>query len=193
MIRTLRSTSVCSLIPEPLRDLQLTKTVIAWSIVFFSWVHTIAHLNNVAQLAAKNGQGFVGFLRAGFLTGPAWTGWIMLVALMVMVCTSIEKPRRANFERFWYLHHLFIIFFVFWSIHGVFCMIPADFEPFCTGNGSFYQYWIYGAVAYLAERIMREVRGRHRTYITKVIQHPSNVVEIQLRKENTKTRAGQVR
>ncbi|KAH8703952.1 putative NADPH oxidase [Talaromyces proteolyticus] len=165
--------------------------LVAWAIVFFTWVHTIAHLNNVAQLSAKNGQGFVGFLRAGFLTGPTWTGWIMLIALMAMVFTSIEKPRRNNFERFWYTHHLFIVFFVFWSMHGIFCMIPTDFAPFCSGIGVFYQYWIYGAVIYLAERVAREIRGWHKTYISKVIQHPSNVVEIQIKKARTKTRAGQ--
>lgn len=166
--------------------------VVAWAIVFFSWVHTIAHLNNVAQLSAKNEQGFTGFLRAGFLTGPTWTGWIMLIALMLMVGTSVEKPRRANFERFWYTHHLFTVFFIFWSMHGIWCMIPADFAPFCSGNGVFYQYWIYGAVIYLAERVAREIRGRHATVISKVIQHPSNVVEIQIKKEKTITKAGQV-
>ncbi|EEA19645.1 hypothetical protein EYB25_009746 [Talaromyces marneffei] len=165
--------------------------LVAWAIVFFSWVHTIAHLNNVAQLSAKNGQGFAGFLRAGFLTGPTWTGWIMLIALMLMVGTSVEKPRRANFERFWYTHHLFVVFFVFWSMHGIWCMIPTDFAPFCSGNGVFYQYWIYGAVIYLAERVAREIRGRHATVISKVIQHPSNVVEIQIKKEKTITKAGQ--
>lgn len=72
-------------------------------------------------------------------------------------------------------------------------MIPTDFAPFCSGIGVFYQFWIYGAVVYLAERIAREIRGRHKTYISKVIQHPSNVVEIQIKKEKTKTRAGQVR
>jgi hypothetical protein len=149
-------------------------------------------LNNVAQLSAKNNQGFVGFLRAGFLTGPTWTGWIMLISLMAMVFTSLESPRRKNFERFWYTHHLFIVFFVFWSMHGIFCMIPTDFAPFCSGIGVFYQFWIYGAVIYLAERIAREIRGRHKTYISKVIQHPSNVVEIQIKKAKTKTRAGQV-
>ncbi|OKL63600.1 hypothetical protein UA08_02019 [Talaromyces atroroseus] len=165
--------------------------LVAWAIVLFTWVHTIAHLNNVAQLSAKNGQGFVGFLRAGFLTGPTWTGWIMLISLMIMVFTSIEKPRRNNFERFWYSHHLFIVFFIFWSMHGIWCMIPADFAPYCSGTGVFYQYFIYGAVIYLAERIAREVRGRHATVISKVIQHPSNVVEIQIKKEKTKTKAGQ--
>ena len=44
--------------------------------------------------------------------------------------------------------------------------------------------WIY-------ERILREVRSRHRTYISKVIQHPSKVIEVQIKKERCKTRAGQ--
>lgn len=168
----------------------------AWSIVFFSWVHTIAHWNNFAQLAAKNHLGFVGWLVANFATGPGWSGYVMLIALMAMVFTSVEKARRANFERFWYTHHLFVIFFVFWSIHGAFCMIQPDFAPFCvsigtTAIGVFWQYWMYGGYIYLAERIAREIRGKHKTYISKVVQHPSNVCEIQIKKENTKTKAGQ--
>lgn len=71
-------------------------------------------------------------------------------------------------------------------------MIPADFAPFCSGEGVFYEYFIYGGLIYLAERVAREVRGRHETVISKVIQHPSNVVEIQIKKEKTKTKAGQV-
>ncbi|CCF39889.1 NADPH oxidase [Colletotrichum higginsianum] len=115
---------------------------------------------------------------------------------MGMVLTSVEKPRRANYERFWYTHHMFIVFFFFWSIHGAFCMIQPDFAPFCTSIGAsaigvFWQYWMYGGFVYLAERVAREVRGRHKTYISKVIQHPSNVCEIQIKKEHTKTRAGQ--
>jgi predicted ferric reductase len=166
--------------------------VVAWSIVFFSWVHTIAHWNNFAQLSAQNNQGFKGFLMANFATGPGLSGYIMLAALMAMVFTSTEKPRRAKFERFWYIHHLFIIFFLFWSVHGAFCMIKPDVAPFCAGTGVFWQYWMYGGIIYLIERILREVRGRHKTFISKVIQHPSNVVEIQIKKEHTKFRAGQV-
>ncbi|KAK2757956.1 hypothetical protein FQN54_004362 [Arachnomyces sp. PD_36] len=165
--------------------------LVAWSIFFFSWVHTIAHWNNFAQLAAKQGLGFKGFLLANFATGPGWSGYIMLFALTAMVLTSMEKPRRKNFERFWYTHHLFIVFFVFWAVHGAFCMIKPDVAPFCSGIGVFWQYWMYGGFIYLLERVMREVRGRHNTFISKVIQHPSNVVEIQIKKEKTKTRAGQ--
>lgn len=170
--------------------------VTAWSIVFWSWVHTIAHWNNFAQVAAQNNLGFYGFLVANLASGPGWTGYVMLMALTGMALTSREAPRRANYERFWYTHHLFIIFFFFWSIHGAFCMIQPDFAPFCVSTGAsaigvFWQYWMYGGFAYLGERIAREVRGKHRTYISKVIQHPSNVCEIQIKKEHTKTRAGQ--
>ncbi|KAF5019329.1 hypothetical protein F66182_8669 [Fusarium sp. NRRL 66182] len=170
--------------------------VTAWSIVFWSWVHTIAHWNNFAQAAIKYNLGVYGWLLANFVSGPGWTGYVMLIALMGMVMTSTEKPRRANYERFWYTHHMFIVFFLFWSIHGAFCMIQPDVAPFCTSIGSsavgvFWQYWMYSGFIYLAERVARELRGRHRTYITKVIQHPSNVCEIQMKKENTKTRAGQ--
>jgi NADPH oxidase len=168
----------------------------AWSIVFFSWVHTISHWNNFAQISAKNNLGIGGFLLANFVTGPGWSGYIMLIALMCMVVTSVEKARRANFERFWYTHHMFVIFFVFWSIHGAFCMIQPDFAPYCVSIGStaigvFWQYWMYGGYIYLMERIAREIRGKHKTYISKVVQHPSMVCEIQIKKENTKTRAGQ--
>ncbi|KAI9816591.1 MAG: hypothetical protein M1827_001723 [Pycnora praestabilis] len=165
--------------------------VVAWSIVFFTWVHTVAHWNNFAQLSAKSHAGIKGFLMLNFTTGPGWSGYIMLSALMIMVATSIERPRQANFERFWFTHHLFIIFFVFWSVHGAFCMIKADRPPYCAGAGVFWEFWMYGGFIYLLERVMREVRGRHKTYISKVIQHPSNVIEIQIKKERTKTKAGQ--
>lgn len=169
---------------------------VAWSIFFFSWVHTIAHWNNFAQIAAKNNLGIYGFLLANLVSGPGWTGYIMLIALTSMVMTSVEKPRRENYERFWYTHHMFVVFFMFWSIHGAFCMIQPDVAPFCISVGTqaigvFWQYWMYGGFVYLAERVAREMRGRHKTYVSKVVQHPSNVCEIQIKKEHTKTRAGQ--
>lgn len=162
-----------------------------WSIVFFSWLHTCAHWNNFARLAKANNLGFVGWLQANFLSGPGWTGYIMLICLTVMAVTALEGPRRRNFERFWYTHHLFIFFFLFWSFHGTFCMIKPDRPPFCASIGSFWKFWLFGGLLYLGERAWREVRGRHKTYISKVIEHPSNVVEIQIMKEKTTAKAGQ--
>ncbi|KAG9226910.1 hypothetical protein CCMSSC00406_0003417 [Pleurotus cornucopiae] len=171
----------------------------AWSIVAGSFVHIAAHMVNFAKLAMLDpnattpGKIIVGFLAANFATGPGLTGWIMTAALGIMVWFAIEKRRRAHFEWFWYSHHLFIVFFINWQLHGMFCMIQPDRPPFCSFNtiGVFWRYWLVGGVIWIFERILREVRSRHVTYISKVIQHPSDVMELQIKKEKTTTRAGQ--
>lgn len=112
----------------------------AWSIVFFSFVHIAAHMVNFYKLAmadtsaTNTGQRIVAFLVANFATGPGATGWIMTAALGVMVWFAIEKRRRSHFERFWYSHHLFIVFFINWQLHGMFCMIQPDRPPYCSFN-----------------------------------------------------------
>ena len=53
------------------------------------------------------------------------------------------------------------------------------------------RYWLVGGVIWISERVLREIRSRHRTYISKVIQHPSKVMELQIKKEKTTVRAGQ--
>ncbi|KAF8508456.1 NADPH oxidase [Hysterangium stoloniferum] len=171
----------------------------AWSIVFWTVVHILAHMVNFGRLAKADpdaktaGQIAVAFLAANFATGPGITGWIMTASLGVMVFFAIEKRRRAHFERFWYSHHLFILFFVCWQLHGMFCMIKPDRPPYCSFNniGVFWRYWLVGGVIFVYERVLREIRSRHRTYISKVIQHPSRVMELQIKKEKTTTRAGQ--
>lgn len=172
----------------------------AWSIVFFSTVHTLAHMVNFTKLgiavAAGGGPGAgIVFLEANFVSGPGITGWIMTAALGVMVWFAWEKRRRTpgNFEKFWYTHHLFIVFFICWQLHGMFCMIQPDSGDKCSFNtiGVFWRYWLPGGIVFIYERILREVRSRHVTYISKVIQHPSRVMEIQIKKEKTTTRAGQ--
>ncbi|GBE83507.1 NADPH oxidase [Sparassis latifolia] len=172
---------------------------VAWSIVFFTFVHIAAHMVNFYRLAMADysakttGQRVVAFLLANFATGPGLTGWIMTAALAIMVFFALEKRRRAHFEWFWYSHHLFLVFFLGWQLHGMFCMIQPDRPPFCSWLqiGVFWRYWLVGGLIYTYERILREVRSRHRTYISKVIQHPSNVMEIQIKKEKTTIRAGQ--
>lgn len=79
----------------------------------------------------------VQFLVLNFLTGTGATGWIMTAALAVMVWFSMEKRRRrpnGGYEKFWYTHHLFIIFFIGWQLHGMFCMIKPDSGDLCSFN-----------------------------------------------------------
>lgn len=196
-ISLLRRTPLNMVIPFD-KNLLLHKAT-GWSIVVWSVVHILAHMVNFARLAMADtdakttGDRIVAFLAANFVTGPGVTGWIMTVALGIMAWFAVEKRRRAHFERFWYSHHLFIIFFINWQLHGMFCMIKPDRPPFCSSNtiGVFWRYWLVGGLIWIYERVLREIRSRHVTYISKVIQHPSNVMELQIKKEKTTTRAGQ--
>jgi NADPH oxidase len=196
-VSILRRTALNDIIPFD-KNITFHKAT-AWSIVAMTIVHILAHMVNFYKLAmadtsaTNTGERIVAFLGANFLTGPGLTGWIMTAALGTMVFFAIEKRRRAHFERFWYSHHLFIVFFINWQLHGMFCMIKPDRPPYCSFNtiGVFWRYWLVGGVIWIYERILREIRSRHITYISKVIQHPSNVMELQIKKEKTTTRAGQ--
>ena len=160
-----------------------------WAIILFAWIHTIAHWCNFAQLATTNRQGFKGYLSLSFATGPGLSGHLMLAVLMLIAVTSLG---RTVFRRFWFFHQSFYVLFLLWSVHGVFCMIKADKEPACAGLGPFWKYWVYAGGFYLSELILREWRGKHKSSILRVIQHPSNVLEIQMKKENTIVEVGQV-
>ena len=173
--------------------------MIGWYLVFFAFVHTIGHWVNFALLAAENGRGLKGFLESNFGNTPGWSGYVLLVSLGLIAVTSLQKFRLANFERFYYIHHLFVVFFVVSSVHGICCAIREDngSNPASTcrvGYGSIWQWWMYGGFGYLlVDRIKREIVGRYKTYISKVIRHPRDVVEIQIKKEKTRSKTGQVR
>ncbi|KAF9034679.1 NADPH oxidase isoform 2 [Hymenopellis radicata] len=195
-VSLLRRTPLNDIIPFD-KNLLLHKAT-AWSIVIGSAVHILAHIVNLTRLVlaipnATAGEMVKEWVLANFISGPLITGWVMTAALGVMVWYAMEKRRRANFEKFWYTHHLFIVFFINWQLHGMFCMIRPDRPPYCSFNviGVFWRYWLVGGVIWIWERVLREIRSRHVTYISKVIQHPSNVMELQIKKEKTTTRAGQ--
>ncbi|GAA5915211.1 hypothetical protein JCM8208_007711 [Rhodotorula glutinis] len=171
--------------------------IVAWSIVFWSIVHTVAHLVNSWWLAATMTSGAVtcllGALMVNGSTGPFITGWIMLALLGIIAWFAAEKRRKKHFQRFYYSHHLAVVFFFLWQLHGMFCMIRPDKPPYCAWSqiGVFWLFWSFGGIVYVSERILREVRSRHRTYLSKVIVHPGKTVELQIKKEKTTSRAGQ--
>ncbi|KAG0370597.1 ferric reductase NAD binding domain-containing protein [Gamsiella multidivaricata] len=188
LISWLRSTPLNRIVPF---DKAITfHKAIAWSIVFFSLAHTFAHYVNFYKLARADPVKYQ-FWSLMFASGPGWTGHIMLVVLLVMVVTALPSVRVKNFEIFWYWHHLFLLFFFFFSFHGAFCLLPPDRPPYCKDISSFWKYWVASGFIYLLERVAREWRAQQKTVISRVILHPSKVVEIQIKKENCHALAGQ--
>lgn len=172
--------------------------MIGWCLVFFALVHTISHWINFASLAVENDLGFKGFLALNLGTIPGWSGYVMLIILGLIAVTSLETFRLASFERFYYTHHLFVIFFIISSVHSVYCIVKEDTDSKGASAcgvryGPVWQWLMYAGLCYLlVERVRKEIVGRYNTYISKVIRHPYNVVEIQVKREKTRMKIGQV-
>ncbi|OAQ26388.1 hypothetical protein K457DRAFT_79060 [Linnemannia elongata AG-77] len=188
LISWLRSTPLNRIVPFD-KALAFHKAI-AWSIVFFTLLHTFAHYVNFWRLSRTDPDKF-SFWGLMFGSGPGLTGHLMLMALLVMVFTSLPRVRQAKFEVFWYWHHLFLVFFGLFSFHGAFCLLTPDRPPHCKDIASFWKYWVASGSMYLLERVLREWRGIQKTTISRVILHPSKVVEIQMKKESCRALAGQ--
>nr|KAJ3405144.1 hypothetical protein HK105_003795 [Polyrhizophydium stewartii] len=186
VISLLRTTFLGRIVPF---DKNITFHIwVAYSIVFWTIVHIVAHYfnyNNVRIALSVSAE----FL--SLVSGPGLTGQVISVAFFLMVTSALEGVRRKHFEIFWFTHHLFLVFFGGLLMHGSFCFIKADFGDPCRGGPQFWKWWLPSAVFYLFERLYREFRGRRKTYISKVVQHPSRVVELQIKKEGWKMQAGQ--
>ncbi|TPX35813.1 hypothetical protein SeMB42_g07145 [Synchytrium endobioticum] len=165
---------------------------IAVSMSFWAVVHVVAHYYNYLRVEQASNRAVTADSLA-FLSGPGWTGQFISVVLFLMVTSAVESVRRNGFEVFWFTHHLFILFFGGLLLHGSFCFIKADpgSADLCRGGPQFWKFFIASAVFYLAERTIREWRGRRETHISKVVQHPSRVVEVQIQKPSCHTKAGQ--
>lgn len=151
-----------------------------------------------------------------FKTLPGITGVIITLCLILMVSSSTELIRRSYFEVFWYTHHLFIIFFFGLAVHGTggvlrlqtnlddhkpeecedvskwknstSCAIPPKFEVLVSYT---WMVIIGPMFIYTLERCIRFYRATQEVEIINVIQHPSKVVEIQMKKEGFRCEAGQ--
>ncbi|KAL4232497.1 NADPH oxidase 3 [Mactra antiquata] len=144
------------------------------------------------------------------------SGIIVTLALILMVSSSTEVIRRSYFEVFWFTHHLFAIFFIGICIHGLqgivrsqtnidvhdpeFChdkpdqwnQIPECPIPQFAGSSPGTWQWVIGPMAlYFLERCIRFFRSQQKVIITKVVKHPSNVFELQMKKKGFKMGPGQ--
>eukprot|EP00062_Callorhinchus_milii_P019664 gi/632974467/ref/XP_007903694.1/ PREDICTED: NADPH oxidase 3 [Callorhinchus milii] len=146
------------------------------------------------------------------------SGIIITMALILMVTSSTEFIIKSFYEVFWFTHHLFIIFFIGLAIHGVgrivrgqtseslrdhnvtYCKdhqkewgdIPQCPIPQFVGNEPVAWKWIVGPLFfYICEKLIRFCRSMQNVVITKVIVHPSRVLELQMKKHGFHSHPGQ--
>ncbi|KAJ1898966.1 hypothetical protein LPJ66_002410 [Kickxella alabastrina] len=166
--------------------------LVGYSILLFALVHTGAHYRNYYVVSQVTG---VPYWRILFTTGHSITGHLMLFCMIIMGVTGYAKIRQKHFNLFWNLHHLYVLYFACFSIHGGFCLLKSNLPPFCSTGAAFWKYWVASGVIYLFERLSREFRANWRAKdmkVQKVILHPGKVIEVQFRKpRGFKGQAGQ--
>ena len=126
---------------------------------------------------------------------------------MVLMYTAARLPiRKANYELFWYLHHLYFVFYVLLFMHPLGCFVKSADTGLCKGTlissqiktvlihspgyNTLY-FAITGFVVYLLERILRFYRSHQPTNLTKVVLHPGNTIELQFEKPSMSYIPGQ--
>jgi NADPH oxidase len=131
LISGLRGTFLNKLVPF---DKNITFHIwVAYSIVFWTAVHVIAHYFNYINVELAFAPLTTAF-DLSLYSGPGWTGQIILAAFFLMVTSAMEAVRRKYFEMFWFTHHLFVVFFGGLLMHGSFCFIKGDKGDPCRGG-----------------------------------------------------------
>ncbi|KAF2429464.1 hypothetical protein EJ08DRAFT_280041 [Tothia fuscella] len=173
---------------------------VAYSMLFYTCVHTCAHYVNFYNVersqVRKEAAIEIHYAQAGGITGH-----IMLLCMLLMFTTAHARIRKQSFETFWYTHHLFVPFLLAMYTHATGCFVRDTVEPHSPFAGSpfwthciGYEGWRWELVAgalYLVERVYREIRSRRDTEIIGVIRHPFDTMELQFDKPSMKYKPGQ--
>lgn len=119
-----------------------------------------------------------------------WTGVIMVVLMVIAYVLAQPWFRRnrlnlpktikklTGFNAFWYSHHLFIIVYALFIVHGYFLYLSKKWYKKTT--------WMYLAVPmllYACERLIRTFRSGYKTVkVLKVAVYPGNVLSLHMSK-----------
>ncbi|KAL8940735.1 MAG: hypothetical protein Q9216_002653 [Gyalolechia sp. 2 TL-2023] len=184
----------------PLDESQWFHRQVAYSLLFYTIIHTCAHYVNFFNVERyqirKEAAVQIHYTQAGGITGH-----VMLLCMLLMFTTAHAKIRQQSYETFWYTHHLFVPFLLAFYTHATGCFVRDSLEPYSpfAGAGFWghcigYEGWrweLVGGGLYLVERVYREIRSRRPAKITKVVRHPYDAVEIQFSKPSMKYKPGQ--
>ncbi|KAL7411134.1 ferric reductase NAD binding domain-containing protein [Mrakia frigida] len=173
---------------------------VAYSMLFFTIVHTTAHYVNFINVERSQVRKQTA-LEIHYAQPGGFTGHVMLLIMFLMYTTAHHKIRQQAFEVFWYTHHLAFFFMIGLYTHATGCFVRDTVLPdynytfpyygeHCLGYES-WRFTIWIGFLYFGERVYREVRARWQTDIVKVMLHPAGAMEIRFNKPSFKYKPGQ--
>ncbi|EGN93623.1 hypothetical protein SERLA73DRAFT_189353 [Serpula lacrymans var. lacrymans S7.3] len=174
---------------------------VAYSLAFWSMVHTSAHYVNFFNVERTQVR-VEDALDIHYKQAGAITGHFMLLIMVLIYTTAHHKIRNQCFEAFWYTHHLAFFFFIGLFTHADGCFVRDSTNPDYISSFPFYstehclgyeswRFTIWPFILYFGERVYREYRARRSTKLSKVLVHPSGAMELRIVKPSFKYTPGQ--
>lgn len=184
-------------LPDRLLDMTSWMTLaavsdfIVGSLVIFASVHALFCYILLAKDSILRQRGFDGFLVTTFLSGVGWTGHAMLFLMAGLIVHRFRKHRVAGLLTFTLRRTLGLLLGVLVVLHGSFIGPALQVHQQRMG-GLTWHFAALGALIYLTEVILGFPRSFRSSSISRIIQHPSNVVEIQIQPKVVMPEIGQV-
>lgn len=123
--------------------------IVAWTIAVAALGHTVSHIVNYALRPS------ITFNIYGLW--PLLSGGILVHIMLFMYASSLSNTKNAQFEVFWYTHHLFVFFFIFLLVHGR------------GGLGPHFWFCFIGpGTIYVIERLLRLYRSYKKVVVLSV-------------------------
>jgi predicted ferric reductase len=114
------------------------------------------------------------FLELLLTTIPGITGLLMILILTAIFATALKKSfRDSNFNTFWFVHHLFLIFYALLIIHGTLALV---YFPL------FWIFFIIPGLIYGVEKVTRVLRTKQRVAVVQGEIKKSNIIFLKMEK-----------
>lgn len=155
-------------------------------------------------------------IEQGLIQTAGWSGVVLCLVLIVMFSSATEFIRRSYFETFWITHHLFTVYFAMILVHGTGGIIRSQSNLnvhdvtvcseipnawgvdnrcpnpiFIDGSAASWKWVCAPIFLYIIERSIRFYRSYQPVVVSKVVKHPSKVLELQMKKKGFESLPGQ--
>ncbi|KAJ7215704.1 NADPH oxidase isoform 1 [Mycena haematopus] len=174
---------------------------VAYSLAFWSMVHTTAHYVNFINVERTQIRQETA-LQIHYTQPGGITGHFMLLIMLLIYTTASRKMRHQCFEAFWYTHHLAFFFVIGLYTHATGCFVARHCRRRLHGHfpvlqsgplSRLHELAVHhlARILYFGERAYREFCARRQTQLSRVLIHPSGAMELRIIKPSFKYIPGQ--